>query len=382
LLNRRVQRLQRKPHELFQAYATPTLSNAEALSALYRLSSAAHYRESIKHTWRHDPLDAKRPSEAQYAYLDEDPLLYTTQWIITSDQIRDRIQAYEASPSADSRTSLPQIRSSRMYFRKPSPDRPSELRIQRLTEYRSYIARLPLISFIAVYDAQVRQTEIDQEIRLLRELTMNQLSRTLCYCNETSTDILSSLRPYVFQKKTKKIDAQPPSAPQQQQPSEIPPPANSISRATRELNREVYHLYSFQHLIMLEDVPYFYPVDLLTCLGHPDHTKISWIHSNRICIYESLDEAKHDHTHPVWSAVNTRFQCKKPYCWSTAIACFWNNFLANISLPVRHQLEKPICSDSLKFYLLFVVLLRIDTRHGNDWNTIIFYDRFGDGWHD
>ena len=216
---------------------------------------------------------------------------------------------------------------------------------------------------------------------LNEELTMDQLSRTLCYCNETSTDILSSLRPYVFQKKTKKIDAHPPLAPQQQQPSEIPPPANSISRATRELNCEVYHLYSFQHLIMPEDVPYFYPVDLLTCLGHPDHTKIRWIQRTCLCIYESLDEAKHDHTLPVWSAVNTRFQCKKPYCWSTAIACFWNNFLMTNPLPVQHHPEK-FSFDSSKFYLLFVILLKIDTRHGNDWNIIIFYDRFGDGWHD
>ena len=178
-----------------------------------------------------------------------------------------------------------------------------------------------------------RQAEIDLQIHLQRHVTMVQLSKTLCYCSETSTDILSSLRPYVFQKKTKKIDARPPSAPQQQQPSEIPPPANSISRATRELNRKVYHLYSFQHLIMLEDVPFFYPVDLLTCLGHPDYTKIKWIHRTRLCIYASLDEAKQDYTHPVWSVVNTRFQCNRPSCWSTAVACFWNNFLQTDSPP-------------------------------------------------
>ena len=209
---------------------------------------------------------------------------------------------------------------------------------------------------------------------------MTQLSKTLCYCNETSTNILSSLCPYVFQKKTKKIDTRPPLAPQQQQPSEIPPPANSISRTTHELNREVYHLYSFQHLIMLEDVPFFYLVDLLTCFGHPDHTKISWIHSTCLCIYESLDKAKHDHSHPVWSVVNTRFLCKRPSCWSTAIACFWNNFLMTNPLPVRHQ-PKKFSFDSSKFYLLFVILLRIDQQHGNDWNKIIFEDRFGDGWH-
>jgi len=90
LLNRRAC-LKRIPHRLFQAYATPTLPDAEALSALYRLSFAAHYRDSIERNWRHDPLDTKRPSETQYAYLDEKPSLYTTQWNITSDQIRERI---------------------------------------------------------------------------------------------------------------------------------------------------------------------------------------------------------------------------------------------------------------------------------------------------
>ena len=196
-------------------------------------------------------------------------MLYTTQWNITSDQIRDCIQAYKASPSADSRTPPPLICSSHKPFCKATLDVPSELQIrQRLTAYRNYIAPLLLISFIAVYDAQVQQTEIDQEICFQQQRTMTQLSKTLCYCSETSTDILSSLRPYVFQKtkKTKKIDAQPPSALQQQQPSKIPPPVNSISRTTRELNREVCHLYSFQHLFMLEDIPFHYPVDLLTCL--------------------------------------------------------------------------------------------------------------------
>ena len=316
---------QRIPPMLTQA-SSPILSNAEALSVLYNLHSKAYYRESVKRNWQHDPLDAKQPSETQYAYLAEEPLLYTTQWNITRNQILDRIQAYEASPSADSRT-LPQ-RSSRQTFLTATPD--------GLSELQRSITRLPLISFIAVYDAQVRQTEIDQAIRLQRQITMDQLIRTLCYCNETSTEILTSLRPFVFQKKTKKIVAPPLSAPHQQQPPEIPPPVNIISRATHELNREVYHLYSFQNLIMLEDVPYFFPVDLLTCLGYPDHTKIGWIHSNRLPIYTSMDEAKHDQTHPVWSVVNTRFLCKRPPCWSTAVACFWQNYLLTASPPVQH----------------------------------------------
>ena len=117
----------RIPHKLFQAYATPTLSNAEALSALYRLSFAAHYQDSIEHNLRHNPLDTKQPSKTQYVYLNEKLLLYTTQWNIMSDQIRYRIQAYKASLTADSRTPLPLICSSHKPFYTAPPDVPSEL---------------------------------------------------------------------------------------------------------------------------------------------------------------------------------------------------------------------------------------------------------------
>ena len=56
-------------------------------------------------------------------------------------------------------------------------------------------------------------------------------------------------------------------------------------------------------------------------------------------------------------------------------------FLMTGSLPVQHQPKKS-SFDYIKFSLLFVVLLRIDQRHGNDWDKILFEDRFGDGWHD
>ena len=93
---------------------------------------------------------------------------------------------------------------------------------------------------------------------------------------------------------------------------EIPKPVNGYLRKIRNVNRKLYHLYSFQHLIVPNDIYAFYPVYLLTCLGHPYHTKLEWIQRTRLCIYASLDEAKSDPSHPVWSVVNTRFLCKCP----------------------------------------------------------------------
>ena len=57
------------------------------------------------------------------------------------------------------------------------------------------IARLSLSSFLAAYKAQLRKTKFDQIVRNNRFCVMTQLSKTLCYCNKTSTDILSSLCP-------------------------------------------------------------------------------------------------------------------------------------------------------------------------------------------
>ena len=63
--------------------------------ALYRLDFAAWHQDSMERNWRHNPLDTKWPSKTQYTYLNEKPSLYTTQWNIKSEQIREHIQAYE-----------------------------------------------------------------------------------------------------------------------------------------------------------------------------------------------------------------------------------------------------------------------------------------------
>ena len=104
-----------------------------------------------------------------------------------------------------------------------------------------------------------------------------------------------------------------------------------------------------------------------------------WIQSTRLCIYTSLCEAKNDPSYPVWSVVNTHFLFKRPSCWSTAVTCFWNNFLSTLSLPVQRLTDKKPSFDFLKFFLLIVVLLKINNQYSNGWNKILFEDHFGDG---
>ena len=68
------------------------------------------------------------------------------------------------------------------------------------TEQRTHarnvaIACLSLSSFLAAHKAQVQMTKFDQNVRYTCLCVMTQLSKTLCYCNKTSTHILSSLCP-------------------------------------------------------------------------------------------------------------------------------------------------------------------------------------------
>ena len=184
------------------------------------------------------------------------------------------------------------------------------------------IARLSLSSFLDAYKAQVRMSKFDQNVRGNRLCVMSQLMKNLDYCNDTSTDALSSLRPMSnFQPHKKKIlaTASPPKVtpPLQQQPKVPPTPVNAYAypKVVRVVNREVCHLYSLKHLIEEDFVDVYYPVDLYTRLGHQHYTKLAWIQDTRHQIYYSMNEAKRDRHHPVWSAVHERSK-RKLLCWS------------------------------------------------------------------
>ena len=80
--------------------------------------------------------------------------------------------------------------------------------------------------------------------------------------------------------------------PQQQQPKVTPKPENAYPRKTLVVNREVCHLYSLQRLIVSDFIYIFYPVDLLTRLGHQYYTKLDWIQRTCHHIYVALNDQK------------------------------------------------------------------------------------------
>ena len=224
---------------------------------------------------------------------------------------------------------------------------------------------------------------------------MSQLMKTLDYCNDTSTDVLSSLRPMPnFQPHKRKIyaTASPPEVtpavtpppPLQQQSEVFPTPvkASPYPKADRVVDREICHLYSLKHLIEEDFVDVYYYDDLYTCLGRQLYTKIAWIQDNRSEIYNSMNEAKRDRNHPVWSNVHARFKRNRPL-WSIPQYYAWLEVLSKPYIPTR-RLPPDTCFglDYMKPIILFVALIKIDNRYGDGWHKLIFEDRFGDGWHD
>ena len=154
------------------------------------------------------------------------------------------------------------------------------------------IERLSLSSFLDAYKAQVQMMKFDQNVRYTHLCVMTQLSKTLCYWNKTSTNILSSLCPMPkFQPHKKKIiaTASPPKVtpPKQQQPKLPPKPANAYAypKIVRVVNQEVWHLYRLQQLIEEDFANVYFLVDLFTHLGHQYYTKLDWIQKTCYHIY-------------------------------------------------------------------------------------------------
>ena len=178
----------------------------------------------------------KCPTETQYASIVSKPALYKTHWDITSETIRVLQQAYEASLNTDLAAPLrvPLCQSS-LYSKTEQDSSPDMLRInQRTHAQNDCIARLSLHHSLTSYKAQVQKRKFDQIVRNNCFCVMTQLSKILCYCNKTSTTILSSCRPMPnFQPHKKKITATeciPPVTPpkkQKKQPTVIPKPDNS-----------------------------------------------------------------------------------------------------------------------------------------------------------
>ena len=111
---------------------------------------------------------------------------------------------------------------------------------------------------------------------------MSQLRKTFCYCRKISISIISFLCPLPNiqpQKKKKMTDEK--YSPlvtlmmKQQQPDNalMKTPDNTLPRKTIVVNCEVYHLYSLQKMIVLNNTNKLYPLTLVTRLGHTDYSK-------------------------------------------------------------------------------------------------------------
>ena len=168
------------------------MTNKQVLTKLYDLQLKAHRQEREECYCLQRMFDTvKQPTETQYNSLVSKPSFYQTRWYITSATIRVRREACMASPLADltSPLRIPICQESIFH-----PYSKNETK-QRTHACNVGISRLSFSSFLVAYKAQVQKTKFDQIVRNIRFCVMTQLSKTLCYCNKTFTDILSSLRP-------------------------------------------------------------------------------------------------------------------------------------------------------------------------------------------
>ena len=291
------------------------MTNKQVLNKLYDLQLKAHRWEK-EECYRLQRIfgTIKRPMETQCASLVSKPALYHTRWDITSATIRVQWEAYLAYPLADSTSPLCVLICQESFFHPYSKNETK----QRTHAHNVDIAHLSLSSFLDSYKSQVQKMKFDQIFRNNCFRVMTQLSKTLCYCNKMSTNIISSLRPMPnFQPHKKKIMAtvSPPKVtpPKQQQPKVPPKPVNAYAypKIIRVVNWEVCHLYSLKYLIEEDFVNIYYPFDLFTCLGHQYYTKLYWIQNTRHHIYISFNEEKRYLTHPVWSNFNEQSKCKR-----------------------------------------------------------------------
>ena len=193
-----VQTNQILPQYFFQAYGTQIMKNKQVITTLYGLELKAQRQEKEKCYCTQRMFGTyKRPTETQCNSFVSKPTLYGTHWDITSETIRVRQQAYKASPHADLTSPLCiLICQKSLYSENDQDSSPTMFRTkQRTHTCNVYISRLFLYSFLAAYKAQVQKTAFDQIVRNSHFCVMTQLSKTICYCNKMSTDILSSLHP-------------------------------------------------------------------------------------------------------------------------------------------------------------------------------------------
>ena len=87
-------------------------------------------------------------------------------------------------------------------------------------------------------------------------------------------------------------------------------------------------------MISPDDIVNFYPVNLETRLHQHPSYQTCWIQCTQLAIYDSLNRAKRDVIHPIWSAITGRYVPKRVE-YSAAVSCALNNFRAKTTCSIK-----------------------------------------------
>ena len=169
------------------------MANKQVVKRINNLILKAHRCDQAEfYQLQHTFLSVSRPTETQCASFVSTHILYQTLWDITRATIRARLEAYMASPLADltSPICVPICQDS-IFHQHFKHDTKQHKHVHHVA-----IAHLSLSSFLDAYKYQVKMSKFDQNVWENWLCVMTQLSKTLCYCNKTSTDILFSSLSY------------------------------------------------------------------------------------------------------------------------------------------------------------------------------------------
>ena len=181
------------PSNFSLAYSAPVMTNNQVITRLNNLRLKAKLGERVEfYQLQRTFVSVPHPTETQCTSLVSKPTLYQTLWDITSTTIGKRLEAYLDSPLADLTSTLCVEIDPLSPYPHPHFKHDTE---QHKHACQVAIACLSLSSFLDAYKAQVQRSQFDQMVQGNRLSVMSQLSKTLDYCNDTSTYVLSSLFP-------------------------------------------------------------------------------------------------------------------------------------------------------------------------------------------
>ena len=127
------------------------------------------------------------------------------------------------------------------------------------------------------------------------------------------------------------------------------------------VHHEVNHLYNLKTIINPAEIDTLYPVNLATRLRQDLSSQSCWIQHTQLAIYNSLNRAKKNSTHPIWSAM-TRQYTPKQFHLCAAVSCALNN-LCEKTPRLINKLKHLYLNgsfDHAKSLVLFLELLQID----------------------